>query len=66
MPGGPAKKSGVTTNPEELFACGYSACFGSALEYVAGQQKISVADANVNAEISLNNNESGFFLSAET
>jgi len=35
-PGAPSKKTGLTTNPEELFACGYSACFGSALEYVAG------------------------------
>src|SRR5258708_38083287 len=29
----------VGTNPEQLFAAGYSACFLGALEYVAGQQK---------------------------
>src|SRR5271154_4843721 len=63
-PGAPTKKTGTLTNPEELFACGYSACFGSALEYVAGQQKISVADASVNAEVSLNTDEKGFFIAA--
>lgn len=63
-PGAPTKKTGTVTNPEELFACGYSACFGSALEYVANQQKVSVADASVNAEVSLNTDESGFFLTA--
>jgi osmotically inducible protein OsmC len=62
-PGAPTKKTGVVTNPEELFACGYSACFGSALEYVAGQQKLSVTDATVNAAVSLNTDDSGFFLS---
>ncbi len=61
-PGAPTSKVGAT-NPEELFACGYSACFGSALEYVAGQQKISVADAEVKADVSLNQSESGFSIS---
>ncbi|NBO18095.1 MAG: organic hydroperoxide resistance protein [Proteobacteria bacterium] len=61
MPG--SKKTGTTTNPEELFACGYSACFGSALEYVAGLQKLSVADAEVNADVSLNQGDTGFSLS---
>jgi Ohr subfamily peroxiredoxin len=63
MPGAPTKKSGPVTNPEELFACGYSACFGSALEYVAGQQKITVTDVTVNADVSLNSDDNGFFLS---
>ena len=31
---------GAATNPEQLFAAGYSACFLSALKYVAGQSKI--------------------------
>jgi osmotically inducible protein OsmC len=60
MPG--SQKTGVTTNPEELFACGYAACFGGALDYVASQQKISAADAEVKIDVSLNQNESGFFL----
>ena len=35
---------GKGTNPEQLFACGYSACFIGALKYVAGQEKIKVGD----------------------
>lgn len=63
MPGAPAKNGAVTTNPEELFACGYSACFGSAIEYVAGLQKVSAADAEVKADVSLNQGDTGFSLS---
>jgi hypothetical protein len=44
--GGP----GGATNPEQLFAAGYSACFLSALKRVAGMQKIAVsADASITA-----------------
>jgi osmotically inducible protein OsmC len=32
----------VGTNPEQLFAAGYSACFLGALKYVAGQQKVTL------------------------
>lgn len=35
---------GSGTNPEELFAAGYSACFIGALKFVAGQQKIRLPD----------------------
>ena len=63
-PGGKTTKTGTVTNPEQLFACGYSACFGSALEHVARLQKISVEGSVVNAEISLNSGDTGFFLSA--
>jgi len=63
MPGATPKKSGVVTNPEELFACGYAACFGSALEYVAGLQKISIAEAMVKADVNLNQSETGFSIS---
>jgi len=31
---------GGATNPEQLFAAGYAACFGGAVEYIAGQKKI--------------------------
>jgi len=62
-PGGTTKKTGTVTNPEELFACGYSACFGSALEFVAQQKKIPVTDASVEADVSLNNDEKGFSIS---
>ncbi len=61
MPGAP-KKAGITTNPEELFACGYAACFGGALEYVAGQQKVSVEGAEVQSTVTLSQSDSGFSL----
>jgi osmotically inducible protein OsmC len=35
---------GDGTNPEQLFAAGYSACFLGALKYVAGQQKLTLSD----------------------
>ena len=49
-PGGP----GNGTNPEQLFAAGWSACFQSAMEFVARSTKITLpADAAVDAEIDL-------------
>src|SRR5262245_21538063 len=35
---------GKGTNPEQLFACGYSACFLGAMKYVAGQEKTKISD----------------------
>jgi osmotically inducible protein OsmC len=35
------------TNPEQLFAAGYAACFGNAVLHVARQQKIALKDADV-------------------
>lgn len=35
---------GKGTNPEQLFACGYSACFIGAMKFVAGQEKLKIAD----------------------
>ena len=49
-PGGP----GNGTNPEQLFAAGYSACFIGAMKAVAGKQKIVLpADLSVSAEVDL-------------
>ncbi len=46
--------SGDGTNPEQLFAAGWSACFLSAIKLVAGKKKIAVpGDAAVDAEIDL-------------
>jgi lipoyl-dependent peroxiredoxin len=36
---------GKGTNPEQLFACGYSACFLGAMKYVAGQEKLKISDS---------------------
>jgi osmotically inducible protein OsmC len=35
---------GKGTNPEQLFACGYSACFLGAMKYAAGQEKLKISD----------------------
>jgi len=47
-------KEGGGTNPEQLFAAGYSACFIGAMKAVAGKMKITLpADLAVDAEIDL-------------
>jgi lipoyl-dependent peroxiredoxin len=50
------------TNPEQLFAAGYSACFLSAMKFVAGQQKRTVpADTTVTADVGVGPNDTGGF-----
>ena len=57
--GGPG---GDSTNPEQLFAAGYAACFHSALKRVAGQQKLDVATSSITARVSLGLDGSAFGL----
>ncbi len=57
--GGPGKPN--TTTPEHLFASGYSACFGQALEVVASRQKKSVPDSTVTAHVGIGQNDAGGF-----
>ncbi|GAB3657742.1 organic hydroperoxide resistance protein [Actinocorallia lasiicapitis] len=52
---------GAGTNPEQLFAAGYSACFTSAMQLVAGRMGLDVADASVTAEVALHADGSGGF-----
>ncbi len=60
--GGPG---GDGTNPEQLFAAGYSACFLGALKAVAGQKKLRIGpDATIKADVSFNKDDSGFSISA--
>jgi len=47
--GGP----GGATNPEQLFAAGYAACFHSALKVVAGQQQLDVTGTEVSASVGI-------------
>jgi lipoyl-dependent peroxiredoxin len=55
--------SGVGTNPEELFAAGYAACFHSALQLVARRAKADLTDSAVGASVSLGaHNDGGFTL----
>lgn len=57
--------SGSGTNPEQLFAAGWSTCFLSAIKLVAGKRKIRLADGlAVDAEVDLNLDGSEFFLRA--
>ena len=56
-------KSG--TNPEQLFAAGWSACFLSAMKIVAGKMKITLpVDTALDAEVDLMTKDGGFALSA--
>ena len=48
-----------TTTPEHLFACGYAACFGGAVDFVASQKKKDVSDARVDCEVSVGPREGG-------
>lgn len=52
------------TNPEELFACGYSACFGGATIAVAKKHGVENPEVEVKAAVSLNQNDAGFFIGA--
>lgn len=44
---------GAGTNPEQLFAAGYAACFHSALRLIARSRKIDVSDSAVSVKVSL-------------
>jgi Ohr subfamily peroxiredoxin len=60
--GGPGTAG--ATNPEQLFAAGYSACFGSAIAAVAGAQHVKPEEIRVTADITIDKNDGGFFLAA--
>ena len=50
------------TNPEQLFAAGYSACFLSAMKFVAGQRKQALpGDTTVTADVGVGPNDKGGF-----
>lgn len=51
--------TGAATNPEQLFAAGYSACFSNAILHVAQQQKIAVKQAPTKATVALKPNQEG-------
>ena len=52
-PSGMGGHNGSGTNPEELFAAGYAACFGGAVQYAAGQKKIETGDVLVEAQVGI-------------
>lgn len=52
---------GAGTNPEQLFAAGYSACFIGAMKFVGGQEKIAVpADTSITATVGIGQIPGGF------
>ncbi|MGK5729456.1 organic hydroperoxide resistance protein [Streptomyces sp. URMC 124] len=55
--------NGQGTNPEQLFAAGYAACFASALGLVGREAKVDTKDVSVAAEVSIGKDDSGFGLS---
>jgi Ohr subfamily peroxiredoxin len=56
---------GNGTNPEQLFAAGWSACFLSAMKLVAGKTKVALpADAAIDAEVDLGTTEGSYGLAA--
>jgi Ohr subfamily peroxiredoxin len=59
--GGPGKAG--ASNPEQLFAAGYSACFGGAVDYAAKLEKVKAGDVTVTADVTLHAGDTGFHLS---
>ncbi|MCX7069905.1 MAG: organic hydroperoxide resistance protein [Gammaproteobacteria bacterium] len=57
---------GPGTNPEQLFAAGYSACFLGALKFVAGKNKVSLpADTTITGRVGIGQIPTGFGIEAE-
>jgi lipoyl-dependent peroxiredoxin len=54
----------IGTNPEQLFAAGWSACFESAIGLAARKRKIALADLVIDAEVDLHLADGAYFLSA--
>jgi Ohr subfamily peroxiredoxin len=64
----PPKETGAKgdgTNPEQLFALGYAACFHSALKVAGGRLDKKVAGSTVKATVTLGRDESGYSLAVE-
>ncbi|MFF6987458.1 Ohr family peroxiredoxin [Streptomyces sp. NPDC010273] len=61
--GGPG---GDRTNPEQLFAAGYAACFHNGLRVIAGEQGVQLADSTAHSKVSLLTRDAGVFTLAMT
>ena len=57
--GGPGKPG--TTTPEHLFAAGYAACFGGALDFIGRQHKKDASKAKVTCDVSIGPRDGGGF-----
>jgi osmotically inducible protein OsmC len=57
---------GAVTNPEQLFAAGYSACFLGAMKFVAAKEKIDISkDASVQGNVGIGQVPTGFAIEVE-
>jgi len=54
--------TGAGTNPEQLVAMGYAACFSSALHAVARRRRVTLVPAEVTCEVSLERDDGGYAL----
>jgi Ohr subfamily peroxiredoxin len=52
---------GGATNPEQLFAAGYAACFHSALKLIAARERVKIAGSTVTASVGIGPDETGGF-----
>lgn len=59
MPKGLGGEGGNYTNPEQLFAAAYSACFDGALNLVARLEKVKLKETVVTAKVAINKNKEG-------
>jgi lipoyl-dependent peroxiredoxin len=57
--------NGAGTNPEQLFAAGYAACFGSAIAAVARMQKVTTGPISVTTKVTLGSIGQGYGLAVE-
>ncbi|MGU3432255.1 organic hydroperoxide resistance protein [Actinomycetes bacterium M1A6_2h] len=53
--------SGDGTNPEQLFAVGYAACYHSALRMISKGEGVNIDDSSVGAQVSIGPNDAGGF-----
>jgi osmotically inducible protein OsmC len=59
-------QGGEGTNPEQMFAAGYSACFMGALKFVAGQDKVVISqDATITGKVGIGQIPTGFGIEVE-
>jgi Ohr subfamily peroxiredoxin len=65
VPKGLGGPGGNGTNPEQLFACGYAACFGGALKLVAGMQKVATGPVTISADVSIGKDATGYGLAVK-
>jgi osmotically inducible protein OsmC len=61
--GGPGKPN--TSTPEDLFAAGYSACLGGAIDYMATQMKLKPASVEVLTAVGIGKDATGFGLKVD-